>query len=150
MKKLLLVGLLFCGSLITVNAQCTAAKAACCAAKKSASVDAATQTGSLVTEVSVSGPNVQMDAAEELASQDPSIQKRQDDGTGAMTYYQKSTNAKGKVSWNEVKYCNDAKKFTSLASSDTKEDIKSDKKAECGDKKQGAACCASKKAEGTK
>lgn len=150
MKKLFLVGLFFCGSLVAINAQCTTAKAACCASKKSASVDASTQAGSIVSEITVSGPNDQLDAAEQLASADPSIQIRQDAETGAMTYYQKATNAKGKVSWNEVKYCNEGKKFTSLVSSDSKEDKKSGKKAECTDKKEGAACCASKKAEGTK
>lgn len=150
MRKFLLASMFFCGSIIALNAQCTTEKAACCSSKKTASVDAATQTGSLVTEVSVSGPNVQMDAAEQLASTDPTIQKRQDADTGVTTYFQKSTDAKGKVAWNEVKYCNDAKKFTSLVSTDAKADKKSDKKAaECGDKKKGDACCASK-VEGTK
>lgn len=123
----------------------------CCAAKKTASADASTDT-------KVASVVMEADAA--VAASNGTITKRTCEISGTTAYYEKSVCAhSGKVSWNEVQYDTDKKSFTQVASASMEKD-ENGKKVEtkaCAGKTEGKACCkkdgaksCSSKKEGTK
>ncbi|MFZ1705020.1 MAG: hypothetical protein WAT79_11790 [Saprospiraceae bacterium] len=127
---ILLFSFLMIGSL-SANAQaCSKATAgkACCASKKASSTTSASS-------------NAEADLAAEANG---NITKRTCEISGTTAYYQKSVCEKsGNVSWEEVQYDTDAKKFTKVAAASMEKD------AVTGEllKKEGKACCKGDKAK---
>jgi hypothetical protein len=96
---------------------------ACCASKKSSATSSVSSTSE----------------ADMAAAADANIQKRTCEMSGTTTYFQKSVcSASGNVSWEEVKFDAETKKFTKVASASMEKD------AVTGEKKEVKACCASK------
>lgn len=129
---LLLVCFLFIGSM-SINAQACNKTGKKCCAKKSQSMseaDAKVDAASMTADIA---------AADDLASKDENIQVRVNATNGEKSYYMKSTCEKsGKVSWDEVKYCGESKKFTKVASASMERDLEEAASVD-GMKK---ACCA--------
>ncbi len=140
MKKLTFIFsfVLFAG--LSASAQCTkmAEGKACCAAKKTASVDAKNCSGAMVA-------SPEADAA---AAKNSNIQKRVCEGTNKVCYYEKSVCAEtNAVTWTEVSYNSEEKKFTKVASASMERSPSGEAKTatpSCS-KDSKKACCAAKK-----
>ena len=138
---LLLVCFLFIGSM-SVNAQACKKSGKKCCAKKAQSMTKAD------TKVAAASMSADISPADELAEKDENIQVRVNAENGEKSYYMKSTCEKsGKVSWDEVKYCNDSKKFTKVASASMERELEEAapanvKKKACCSKDEKKACCA--------
>ncbi len=121
------------------NKSATAGKA-CCASKKSASLDASAD----ASAASVASIMTEADIA---AKGNENITKRTCEISGTSAYYQKSVCAvSGNISWEEVQYDANTKAFTKVASASmerTEDGTKVETKA-CSSKKEGKACCAKK------
>lgn len=128
---------------VAANAQKACSKKAgakCCASKKSAAVDAkTTSVASAMTEADV------------IAESDENITTRVCEVSGSKAYYQKTVCEKsGTVAWEEVKFDDEAKKFTKVASASMEKDVETGEvktvkaKKECA-KGSSKACCAKKK-----
>ena len=114
---------------------------ACCAAKKTASATAASDT-------KVASVMMEADVA---AKGNENITKRTCEISGTTAYYQKSVCAtSGNISWEEVQYDANTKSFTKVASASMErtEDGKKVETKSCAGKSEGKACCAKK--EGAK
>jgi len=142
MKKILfaLSFLMFVGVAANAQKACTKkAGAKCCASKKTAAVDSkTTRVASAMTEADVA------------ADTDESIATRVCEVSGTKAYYQKSVCEKsGAVAWDEVKFDDQSKKFTKVASASMEKDVETGEvktmkaKKEC--KKGSKACCSKKK-----
>ena len=143
MKKILfaLSFLMMVGTAASAQKACTKkAGAKCCASKKTAAVDTkTTRVASAMTEADV------------IAESDENIATRVCEVSGSKAYYQKSVCEKsGTVAWEEVKFDDNSKKFTKVASASMEKDVetgavKATAKKECA-KGAKAACCSKKKA----
>lgn len=138
MKNLFLLFSFILVASFSSNAQCTksaAAGKACCAAKKTASVDAKadTKVASFV-----------MEADAVMAAANGAITKRTCEISGATSYYEKAVcGTSGKISWNEVQFDADKKSFTRVAAASMEKDANGNKveaKA-CAGSSAGKACC---------
>ena len=149
MKKILFALSMFMMVGVAANAQsCTKGANKKCCAKKGASASAdvapATRVASAMTEADIA------------AEADANVTSRVSAESGAKSYYMKSTcEMSGAVSWDEVKFCGEAKKFTKVASASMERDAETGavKNTSVKAKKQcakGASskCCASKKKVG--
>jgi hypothetical protein len=86
-----------------LSAQCTQAAAACCKNKSTASVASTEQAPKACAGMAM--------------AQESSIQKRIDNTTGKITYYEKSVcSQSGTVSWNQISTDEANKKMTKVAS----------------------------------
>jgi hypothetical protein len=141
MKNLLLLVCFFLAGSMSLNAQakkaCKKSGKACCAKK------AAAATTTADTKVASASMTAELTPAEALAQSDENIQVRVNDESGEKSFYKKSQcEVSGKVSWDEVKYCDESKAFTKVASASMERDAevsKADKSATTTAKK---ACCA--------
>jgi hypothetical protein len=142
MKKILfaLSFLMMVGVAANAQKACTkTAGAKCCASKKTAATAAVdtktTQVASAVTEADIA------------AEADENIATRVCEVSGTKAYYQKSVCEKsGTVAWEEVKFDDQSKKFTKVASASMEKDVETGEvkaKKECT--KGEKACCAKKK-----
>lgn len=121
------------------------ANAQCCSAKKTAAVS----TSNDQTKVA----SVVLESDEVMKASNGTITKRTCEISGAVSYYQKSTNA-GKTNWEEVQYDAEKKSFTKVASATMEKDAngaKVEAKA-CAGQGEAKSCCKSgaKKTEGSK
>jgi len=144
MKQLFFVFSFILVASFAANAQAcnksASAGKACCASKKTASVDGSdTRVASVMMEADVA------------AKGNENITKRTCEISGTSAFYQKSVCvASGNISWEEVQYDTNTKSFTKVASASmerTEDGTKVETKA-CAGKKEGKACCAKK--EGAK
>lgn len=144
MKKILfaLSFLMMVGVAANAQKACTKKEGAkCCASKKTAAVDSkTTQVAAAITEADIA------------AEADENISTRVCEVSGTKAYYQKSVCEKsGAVAWDEVKFDDQAKKFTKVASASMEKDVETgevktaEAKKECS-KGSSKACCAKKKA----
>lgn len=133
MKQIIFIFSFLLVGAFSSQAQCNksaSAGKACCASKKTASAASADNSTATIAEA---------DAA--LASNE-NITKKTCEISGATTYYQKSTDAQGVVSWEEVQYDVTSKSFTKVASAVMEKDPAT------GEVKEAKACCS--KAKGAK
>ncbi len=141
MKKIIFLFSFILLSGFALSAQCTkmAEGKACCASKKISSADISKCSNAMVA-------SPEADAA---AEKNGNIQKRVCEGTNKVCYYEKTVNSEtNAVSWTEVTYNVDEKKFTKVASASMERSATGEVKAAtpaCS-KDSKKACCASKKA----
>ena len=94
--------------------------------------------------------------ADKIAAADENIQKRECAVSGTVSFYQKSTcETSGKVTWEEVEFDSDARKFTKVASASLEKDpktgeVKASSNCSPADKAKCAAKCAAKSSKKTK
>ncbi len=159
---LLLAAFVMTASFASAQKACSASKKSCsktCSAKK-ASADAATATATDVAmEGEANASNVLSaqaiaELADFAAKNDETIERKECQHSGKVSYFQKSECAKsGKISMNEVKYCSDAKAFVNASPSEVMSaegEAKVIKTAETVDGKVQSsgtkkACCKGKK-----
>lgn len=130
MKNLVLLFSFVIIGAFSANAQsCSKATAgkACCASKK-ASGTASASTSS---------------EADFAAEVDGNITKRTCEISGTTAYYQKAVSENGNISWDEVQYDTNSKKFTKVAAASMEKDAVSGEVL----KKDGKACCKGDKAK---
>jgi hypothetical protein len=141
MKKIIFLFSFVLLSGFALSAQCTkmAEGKACCASKKMTSADVSKCSNAMVA-------SPEADAAAALNS---NIQKRVCEGTNKVCYYEKSVNTEtNAVTWTEVSYNAEDKKFTKVASASLERSATGEVKAAtpaCS-KDSKKACCAAKKA----
>lgn len=162
MRNILLLAAFVMTASFATAQTCSKSKKSCaktCAAKK-ASADAATATATDVAmEGEASASNVLSaqaiaELADIAAKNDETIQRKECQYSGKVSYFQKSECAKsGKISMNEVKYCTDSQAFVNASPSEVMSaegEAKVIKTAETVDGKVQSsgtkkACCKGKK-----
>ena len=149
MKKIMLLSAFVLAAGLASAQSCSKSKAACAKKASTASVN--------VDEASVLSA---LAAADVLAETDESIVRKECPLSGSISYYKKSVCEKsGSVSMDEVQYDSEANAFVNLSPSEVMSDqeakvIKTadtvDGKVQSAGKSKKKACCAGKKACGSK